>query len=137
MILADTGPLVALFDPADHDHTRCAERLRAIRGPLITTVPVLTETFHLLNPGSRGAQALMRFVTDGGLGVWFLDEASLARAFELMERYADAPMDLADASLVTAAETLGLRKVFTLDRKDFSTYRIRRGHQHLTFEAIP
>ncbi len=134
MILADTGPLVALFDPADGDHGRCVEQLKAIREPLTTTVPVLTEAFHLLDPGSRGAEGLMHFVARGGLSVWFMDDARLARAFELMRRYADRPMDLADASLVVAAETLGTRTIFTLDRSDFRTYRIRRGHRHVAFE---
>ena len=136
MILADTGPLIALFDPADRDHARCVTRLRAIREPLATTVPVLTEAFHLLSPASRGARGLMRFVSDGGIGLWFFDDRTLLRAFELMEQYADAPMDLADASLVAAAEALALQKVFTLDRSDFSTYRIRRGHRYLGFEMI-
>ena len=45
--------------------------------------------------------------------MWFFDDASPTRAFELMEQYADHPMDLADASLVVAAESLGTRKVFT------------------------
>jgi len=54
----------------------------------------------------------------------------------LMERYADHPMDLADASLVTAAEFLGARRVFTSDRKDFETYRVRRGHRHLAMEIV-
>jgi hypothetical protein len=136
MILADTGPLVALFDPADQDHARCVECLRTIREPLLTTVPVLTEAFHLLSPNSAGAQGLMGFVSDGGLGLWFFNEGTLTRAFELMQQYADAPMDLADASLVTVAEALGVRKVFTLDRKDFNTYRVRRGHRHLAFEIV-
>ena len=136
MILADTGPLVAVFDPADGDHARCRDTLETIREPLITTVPVLTEAFHLLRPDSAGAQELMSFVSEGGLRVWFLDQEALTRAFELMQRYADAPMDLADASLVTAAEVLDLRKVLTLDRRDFSTYRIRRGHRHVSFEVV-
>jgi uncharacterized protein len=135
VILADTGPLVALFDPADRDHARCVERLKDIKEPLTTTTPVLTEAFHLLRPASRGAQALMRFVAESGLGLWYLDDNSLQRALELMRRYADAPMDLADASLVVAAETLRLRKVFTLDR-DFRAYRIRRGHRHLAFDVV-
>lgn len=137
MILADTGPLVALFDPADQDHARCVDRLRTIREPLLTTVPVLTEAFHLLNPNSPGADGLMSFVSENGLGLWFFDEGTLTRAFELMQQYADAPMDLADASLVTAAEALAIRKVFTLDRNDFNTYRIRRGHRYLGFEMLP
>ncbi|WP_295383908.1 PIN domain-containing protein [uncultured Thiodictyon sp.] len=101
MILVDTGPLVALFDPADGDHKRCAGMLARIEEPLYTTVPVLTEAFHLLTPASIGAQRLMDFMTARGLNVWFLDDRALIRAFELMIQYADHPMDLADASLDT------------------------------------
>ncbi|MGA7982422.1 MAG: PIN domain-containing protein [Chromatiaceae bacterium] len=132
----DTGPLVALFDPADGDHLGCVRRLAQIDEPLCTSVPVLTEAFHLLGPASIGSQRLMDFVTAHGLQVRFLDDTSLIRAFELMVRYADHPMDLADASLVVLAETLKARKVFTIDRKDFMTYRIRRGHRHIAFEVL-
>lgn len=136
MTLVDTGPLVALFDPRDHQHERCRRTLRGLHDALVTTVPVLTETFHMLTPGSRGADALRDFVAEGGLGVWFLTAPTVLRAFELMERYADHPMDLADASLIVAAETLGSRRIFTIDRDDFATYRIRRGHRHLGVDII-
>jgi len=136
MILVDTGLLVALFDPADADHERCTHWLETIVEPLCSTLPVLTEAFHLLDPGSRGSQALMDFVSAGGLQVFFLDDSSLARAFELMVQYADRPMDLADASLVVLAEMRGLRCVFTIDRDDFQTYRIRQGHSYLSFETL-
>ena len=136
MILVDTGPLVALFDPKDGDHDRCAKRLAVIEEPLCTTIPVLTEALHLLNPGSIGSQRLMDFITGGGLGVRYLDSAGLHRAFTLMVRYADHPMDLADASVVVLAETLKLRRVFTLDRNDFATYRIQHGHRQVAFELI-
>lgn len=53
-----------------------------------------------------------------------------------MERDGDHPMDLADASLIVAAETLGTRKVFTSDRQDFATYRIRRGHRQYAVEIV-
>ena len=53
-----------------------------------------------------------------------------------MVRYADHPMDLADASLVVLTEALKLRKVFTLDRNDFTTYRIQHGHRQLAFDLI-
>lgn len=136
MILVDTGPFVALFDPRDGQHARCKALLQTLRGPLTTTVPVLTEVFHLLPPMSLGAVRLREFLLRGGASVWFMDQAALARAFALMDRYADHPMDLADASLVTAAETLGLRKVFTLDRNDFSTYRVRRGQGYEQVEIV-
>lgn len=136
MILVDTGPLVALFDPADSQHRSCAERLKAITEPLCTTVPVLTEAFHLLTPASIGAQRLMDFIIEGGIALWYLDDAALSRTFELMLGYGNVPMDLADGSLVAAAERLNARKVFTIDRKDFDIYRIRRGHRHLRFEML-
>ena len=136
MILVDTGPLVALFDPQDAQHARCREVLRALQEPLFTTVAVLTEAFHMLSPGSYGADRLREFIGRGGLAVWFLDETSLQRAFALMEQYADHPMDLADASLIVAAEALPTRKVFTIDRQDFATYRIRRGHRYYGVDII-
>jgi len=77
MILVDTGPLVALFDPAEAWHQRCVTQLKKIREPIVTTVPVLTEAFHLLTPNSPGAQGLMDFVADTGLAVWFLDHENL------------------------------------------------------------
>jgi uncharacterized protein len=137
MILVDTGPLVALFDPKDDQHQRCVTTLRAVREPIRTTVPVLTEAFHTLGPGTVGSDRLREFVLKGGLSVWWFDAATLLRAFELMDVYADHPMDLADASLIVAAETLATRKVFTIDRKDFTAYRVRRGHRHYAVERIP
>jgi predicted nucleic acid-binding protein len=110
--------------------------LRGIRDRLVTTLPVLTEAFHMLSPGSRGATQLRAFVAGRGLSVWFFTAPALLRAFELMERYADHPMDLADASLVVAAEEMRTRRIFTLDRDDFETYRIRRGHRYLTFQIL-
>lgn len=136
MILVDTGPFVALFDPKDALHDRCKAALGTIREPLLTTIPVLTEVFHMLSPASLGSVRLREFLLRGGVTVWFLDQAWTERAFSLMERYSDHPMDLADASLIAAAEALQTRKVFTLDRGDFSTYRIRRGHQHEAVEII-
>jgi hypothetical protein len=136
MMLVDTGPLVALFDPADDSHRRCVAVLQGIAQPLWTTLPVLTEAFHLLTPDSQGAERLMDFVGDRGLGIWFLADESLERAFELMRRYANLPMDLADASLLVAAEALRARQIFTLDRKEFAMYRIRRGHRQVALEVV-
>lgn len=136
MILVDTGPLIALFDPQDEQHNRCRKTLKEIREPIFTTIPVLTEAFHMLGPASIGSDRLREFVEVGGVSVWFLDRTWLTRAFQLMDLYADHPMDLADASLVAAAEALGTRRVFTIDRRDFETYRIRRGHRHSPVEIV-
>lgn len=136
MILVDTGPLVALFDPKDGAHGQCKKLLRTLSGPLYTTVPVLTEAFHMLEPQSRGADNLRQFVLQGGLLVWFLDAATVERCFALMDKYRDHPMDMADSSLVAAAEALRTRKMFTLDRRDFLTYRLRIGRRNEKFQLL-
>ena len=136
MILVDTGPLVALFDHRDARHDRCSKVLQGLRPPLKTTIPVLTEAFYMLGPESREADLLRDFIERRGLSLWFFDDNSLTRAFELMERYADHPMDLADASLVVAAEFFGTRQIFTVDRRDFEAYRVRRGHRNYQMDII-
>jgi len=125
-----------LFDPKDGQHGRCARILKTVREPLRTTVPVLTEVFHMLGTESIGSDRVRDFVARGGLPVWFLDDNSLTRAFELMEQHSDHPMDLADASLAAAAQSLGTRKVFAVDRDDFATCRVRRGHRQHGFDVI-
>jgi len=90
----------------------------------------------MLGPGSAGSNQLRAFVEKGGLAIWFFDSPTLTRAFELMETYADHPMDLADASIVVAAESLTTRKVFTIDRRDFNTYRVRLGHRLVPIEVL-
>jgi uncharacterized protein len=90
----------------------------------------------MLSPGSQGAGRVRDFVTAHGLAVWFMDSASLERAFELMEQYADHPMDLADTSLIAAAEALNTRQIFTVDRRDFSAYRIQRGHRSYSVDVV-
>lgn len=136
MILVDTGPLVALFDRQDPEHERSVTILKRLREPLYTTVPVLTETFHMLGPASRESDRLRDFIEQAGASIWFFDGLALSRAFELMEVYADHPMDLADASLVAAAESIGTRQIFTMDRSEFETYRVKRGHRHFPFDIV-
>jgi uncharacterized protein len=136
VILLDTGPLVALFDPRDGDHAGARRLLEGVREPLVTTAAVLTEAFHLLDPGSQGAAALRSFLEKGGAVVWFFDRPALRRALELMARYADHPMDFADASLVVAAERLRTTRIFTIDRNDFASYRARSGRSQRGFRIL-
>ena len=86
MILIDTGPCVALFDPKDSQHERCRRTLQTIKEPLFSTLPVLTETFHMLSPETHGSDRFRDFVLQGGLSVWFMDSTALQRAFELYPR---------------------------------------------------
>lgn len=136
MILCDTGPLVALIDRDDRHHDRCAATLDGItEDGLLTTWPCLVEAMYLLGRGiGQPAQdELWGYIADS-LVVLHLPEArEWERLRVLMRKYRDIPMDLADASLVVAAELLGTRRIFTLDRH-FHAYRIR---DRQTFEVIP
>lgn len=136
MILVDSGPLVALFEKHDHHHESCHRILKSLDDKLATTTPVLTEALHLLHPGSPASFRLTDYIRHGGLTVLAMEDDNLRRCFDLMERYADTPMDFAAASIVAAAEDVGTDKVFTLDHKHFGIYRITRGYHQVPFRIV-
>jgi len=126
MILLDTGPIVALFDASDDYHSVCLELLKNVNEPLITTWPVLTEAFYLLGFSWKTQDNLWEFILRGGAEVLSMDDKQQTRCRLLMEKYADLPMDLADGSLVVFAESKKVKKIFTLDHKDFRIYKPAR-----------
>lgn len=135
MTLTDAGALIAICHPADPLHQQAHATADDLPAPLLTTVPALTEALHLLGPNSRYARALQVLYVEGRVRLFFLRDQLIARCFELMAKYADLPMDFADASLVSAAEHLRTNRIFTFDR-DFSVYRVRRGFEHRPFEIV-
>ena len=124
MILVDAGPLVALVDGDDQYHKKCVAALKALREPLVTIWPPVTEAMYLLGDLPKAQQALWEMLARGVLQLLSLDLADVPRISELMSKYADRPMDLADAALVRVAEREGIRKIFTVDREDFGVYRL-------------
>ena len=62
----------------------------------------------------------------GGVEIFSLDDSQQARCRQLMEKYSDLPMDLADGTLVVLAEFNKIKKIFTLDHKDFKIYKPTR-----------
>jgi len=135
MTLVDAGPLVALIDRGEPEHKRCVDVLAELSGPLITTWPAFTEAICLLGgAGGWSAQAaLWKLVDRGDLQLADLDVSMRQRSRDLMAKYDDVPMDLADASLVALAESLKLNRVFTLD-SDFHIYRMKTRR---AFEVLP
>jgi predicted nucleic acid-binding protein len=126
MTLIDAGPLVALLHRDDQDHARCINALKKLRTGLATTWPPLTEAMYLLSFSAQAQDALLEMVERGALQILPVEEADIPRVRVLMRKYRDLPMDLADATLVHVAEREGIQYVFTLDRRDFTTYRIGR-----------
>jgi len=122
--LIDTGALLALLDRTDHWHGVCVETFRQLRLPLATSEAVLTELFHLVGEHRHEMEAAWRLVRSGAIVMTEIRNPELPAIHELMARYADRPMDLADATLVHLARREGLSTIFTVDHSDFDTYRI-------------
>jgi len=124
MILVDAGPLIAVVDANDQHHAECMAALKNMREPMATVWPPLTEAMYLLAGQPRAQESLWEMVDRGALQLLALDPGDAPRIRELMHKYAKRPMDLADAALLRAAEREGIRKIFTVDRRDFSVYRL-------------
>ena len=130
MIIADTGFWLALANRADRHHVAAREATEGLGERLVTTWPVMTETCHLLvsrlNPGA--ALAFLASAREGAFDLFALTSDHLPRIEAVMVKYRDLPMDLADASLVIVAETLGTGRILTTDRRDFHAYRWKNRH---------
>lgn len=133
-VLVDAGPLVALLDRGDPKHGACVAALKTLRAPLVTVWPAFTEAMYLLRESWLAQKALWSRLETHALGLAPLEEADASRMRELMEKYRDLPMDLADAALVRVAERDSLTEIFTLDRTHFRTYRPGRRR---SFSIVP
>jgi uncharacterized protein len=133
-VLVDAGPLVALIDRADPYHRACREALATIRDPLASAWPAFTEAMYLLRSSAEARGALWEMINVGGVRLLDLGHDDCPRMRELMWKYRDRPMDLADTALVRVAERERLRRVFTTDRQDFEVYRPDRLAR---FEILP
>lgn len=126
---------MALIDADEPDHEACALALNGVALPLVTTWPAFTEAMYLLSRagGATGVQALWKLLLSQRLEIAELSQSALERSAVLMDKYADRPMDLADATLVALAEQRAQKRIFTLD-SDFQIYRI---NGRTRFETIP
>jgi len=125
--LIDSGPLVAFYSTRDQHHAWAFAQLDALRPPLLTCEPVLTEACFLLQRGAGHPATIMQAVREGVIQIAFDIETEAASLEVLMERYSDVPMSLADACLVRLSELHSDCRVLTLD-SHFTRYR-RHGRQ--------
>jgi predicted nucleic acid-binding protein len=128
-ILIDTGPIVAILSRSDQHHQRCVAELDALRPPLLTCWPVLTEAQWLLRHDAHAIAGLFRAFETKLLALLPLDERAMPALHSFLRRYPKLEPDLADAALVYLAEREGIGTVFTLDRRDFSVYRYGRNRR--------
>lgn len=119
--------MYAAADVDDAHHAACLAALEQALGPLLVPVLVVTEVVYLL--GTRlGPEAEVRFLgslASGELVVEDVNASDWIRVAELVWTYRDLPLGTVDASLVAAAERLGIIAVATLDRRHFGVVRPR------------
>jgi uncharacterized protein len=134
--IVDTGPLVAFFDRSERHHRWVVARIEELQAPLLVCEPVLAEAMYLLARHSAGAQdALLRLVRNGALTIGFRVAENVDALRDLLEKYRDRPMSLADACIVRMAEIHDRHAVFTLE-SDFSVYR-KHGRAPLALISRP
>jgi uncharacterized protein len=125
MILCDAGVLLCLVDRTQPQHKAYKSAVLRLAKPLTTTWSCLTEAMYLAlhRGGWQMQKQLGQLLLDKLLTVHEIQESDYSRLLALMEQYRDRPMDLADATLVVAAEKTGYRQILTID-SDFLFYRI-------------
>jgi predicted nucleic acid-binding protein len=122
--IIDTGPWVALIDRSESRHAECVKWLREFSGRLYSTEAVLTEVLYLLNFSITAQCAALDFVLKSVVDIVPANTKSLKKAKNLMKKYADLPMDFADATIVCLATETGMQNVVTFDRKYFTIYKL-------------
>ncbi len=122
--LIDAGPLTALLNPNDDWHSRAREIIQRLPAPLLTSEPVLTEVSYLLRRDRCDADELFALAEEDVIRVGIRFDKEQTPLRELMARYRNIPMSLADATLVRLSELHRDCRLFTFD----SHFRIYRRH---------
>ena len=119
-VIVDAGFLIALLSRRDRHHAWAAAQAPHRTLPWKTCEAVLSEAFHLL--GTPGQPSLTALLRRGAVVSAFDFADELPRVLDLMQKYAEVPMSMADACLVRMSETVPDPVVLTTD-PGFRLYR--------------
>jgi len=122
-ILIDAGPLIALFDADDNHHNKIKVFFEKHHFSYVSTLPVLTEVSHMLDFNAKAQHDFYEWVMYKGVIISDINQNDLPHIIELTDKYADLPMDFADATLLVTAEKTGITDIISMD-KDFDVYRL-------------
>ena len=127
VVLLDAGPLLAYLGAGEELHGWARSQLEGVTSPMITCEAVWVEAAYLIRERGGNPDELWKFLRRGMVQFAFDLETEFESVAALMRRYADVPMDLADACLVRMSELHRDCRVLTTD-SDFRFYR-RFGRQ--------
>jgi predicted nucleic acid-binding protein len=136
-LVADSGALYALYDADDRHHRAVGDAVAAARGPVIVPSVLLCEVDYLLRE-FLGIDAELDFLRSLEEGAFLLEPFTtpdLSRARELVERYRDLDLGLADAAVVATAERLHVPTLLTVDERDFRAVTHRNGSAFVLWPA--
>lgn len=122
-ILIDAGPLIALFDRDDKYHDKIKDYIKRNKVKFVSTIAVITEVTHMLDFNVRAQIGFLEWISQEGIIIHDINHKEIIRIIELSKKYHDVPMDIADATLVVAAEQTGIREIISID-SDFEIYRL-------------
>jgi predicted nucleic acid-binding protein len=136
LIIADTSGLVALFDASDPKHRSVIDVIEQELDPPVVSPFVIAELDYLLSSrwGVPRELAALQELASGAWEIAAIDVVDLARAAEVVERYADQAIGVTDASIVVLADRYHTRTVLTLDRRRFDVLRPLSGGR---FNVVP
>jgi predicted nucleic acid-binding protein len=136
LILIDTSGLLAALNSHDRHHRAAVAVLRSTPPPRLLSPFVLAELDYLL--AARVGEAAERsLLAEVGRGAYTLEQFSaedVSAAVRVIDRYGEATIGLADASVVVLADRHGIGEVLTLDERRF---RILRWGQRRRFTLLP
>ena len=121
-VLLDTGVIVALLDRSEKFHQACAKAVRDLEAPLVTCEAVIAESCYLLRNLPGAPEAVIENVVAGIFQVPFQLSREAVGVKQVLRKYRDRRIDLADACLIRLADEFGTADILTLD-KDFGIYR--------------
>ena len=130
MIIADTGPIVALINPRDQRHQWARSAIRQINEPMLTCDAVLSEALFLVSGVPNGIRRFTEMFTSGAIQSDFATSANFRELAALIQKYQSLPMSFADACLVRLAELHDGASVVTVD-SHFQVYR-KNGDQPIS-----
>jgi predicted nucleic acid-binding protein len=119
-LVVDAGFLVALWNRREQHHSWAMAAAEVHPPPWVVCEAVFTETDHLL--GGEGRRSLRTAVRRGALQLVAVITKETTSVLELLDKYQDVPMSVADACVVRLTEILPEPLVLTTDA-DFKIYR--------------
>jgi predicted nucleic acid-binding protein len=128
-LIADSGAVYALYDARDRNHADVAQVVKKENGAIVIPMAILAEIDYLLRIrlGSRAVDRFLEGIAVGGFSLEPFTSQDLSRCQVLLKTYADLDLGLADASVIAAADRKGVRRILTVDLRDFRAVRALDG----------